>query len=775
MTDLQSPSSLAAALARVRGGVDLRRAADAVASRPDVFHPADPVEGEALAGLLASGAVAVVHDTIADQLRDRMETGHPSLDLDDAGWARLVADHLGGQPPETYGAWVWYPWARRLVHFLPAEEHRALRSDRNRYKITVEEQATLTRARIGVVGLSVGQAIAVTLAMEGIGGELRLADPDALELSNTNRVRAGVEALGVNKAVVAAREIAAFDPYLPVRVFPEGVTDDNLDAFLHEGGRLDVVLEECDDLYTKVRLRERCRSLGIPVVMSSDDRGLIDVERFDLDPSRPLFHGLAGALEAAPLRGLATTDKVPYVLRILGESEISPRLAASLVEIDETISSFPQLATEAQLGGALAADVVRRILLGQLEGSGRWYVDFEQLVRPGTGVPIPEHAAPLGIIACEEATRAPGVIPLARVRKVTEDDVRAIVAHGILAPSAHNCQPWRFVWRRDRLVCLHEVERSAGFLDYGHGAAYLSVGAAVENMTLAAAGMGLAAELELFPEPGDPRVVCALRFGPGTDPGRGDGARLLEQVRLRATNRRKGPRERLPDADRGALLAAAAHHGARLQLIEDTDALREAADVIGEGDRYAFLSKRMHAELMEGIRWTPEEAERTRDGIDVATLELSAGDAAGMRLVSRWGAMKFVGAVGGGKVLEKLSKKAVLASAAVALMTVDGTDPAAFFRGGRALERVWLECGARGIGLHPLAMLPYLFARLERGRGEGYSDPEGATLAALRARYRALFDVPEGHAEPLLFRVAKVPPPSARSLRRHLEDVLSFR
>jgi hypothetical protein len=49
---------------------------------------------------------------------------------------------------------------------------------------------------------------------------------------------------------------------------------------------------------------------------------------------------------------------------------------------------------------------------------------------------------------------------------------------------------------------------------------------------------------------------------------------------------------------------------------------------------------------------------------------------------------------------------------------------------------------------------------------------EKVALAALRTRYRAHFDVPAGHAEALLFRVAYADPPTARSIRRRLEDAL---
>ena len=166
-----------------------------------------------------------------------------------------------------------------------------LRLDRNRNKLTRAEQARERTLRIGVVGLSAGHSIAHVLAMEGLAGEIRLADFDTLELSNLNRIPASVLDLGVNKAVVAARRIAEIDPYLRVVVEPEGVTRENLGAFL-DG--LDVVIEECDSLDMKFLVREAARDRRIPVIMETSDRGVLDVERFDLEPDRPIFHGLLG-------------------------------------------------------------------------------------------------------------------------------------------------------------------------------------------------------------------------------------------------------------------------------------------------------------------------------------------------------------------------------------------------------------------------------------------------------------------------------------------------
>src|SRR6476659_8340554 len=83
--------------------------------------------------------------------------------------------------------WVWYPWRRSLVSVPGPESFRRIRLDRNRNKITSSEQDGFRRLTIGIAGLSVGHAIAHTLALEGLFGRLRLADNDRIELSNLNR------------------------------------------------------------------------------------------------------------------------------------------------------------------------------------------------------------------------------------------------------------------------------------------------------------------------------------------------------------------------------------------------------------------------------------------------------------------------------------------------------------------------------------------------------------------------------------------------------------
>jgi hypothetical protein len=99
------------------------------------------------------------------QLWDLVKTRHPGHRLDEAEHHVLVEQLLARRPDAEYGVWAYYPWSNRLVHLLDEAEFVELRTNRNCYKISPDERDRLARQRIGVVGLSVGQSVALVLAL----------------------------------------------------------------------------------------------------------------------------------------------------------------------------------------------------------------------------------------------------------------------------------------------------------------------------------------------------------------------------------------------------------------------------------------------------------------------------------------------------------------------------------------------------------------------------------------------------------------------------------
>ena len=410
--------------------------------------------------------------TIVEQLKRRPTTtvlDHVSVQRAELG--RLVppvdAEILAEQPRSTY-----YPWRKTLVRMVGPRAYHALRVDRNRLKLTPLEQDRLGRLRVGVIGLSVGHAIAHALAMEGLCGELRLADFDTLETTNLNRLPGTVFDIAQNKAVLAAQRIAEIDPYLAVSIFAAGFSAENADEFMSD---LDVVVEECDSLDIKILVREIARERRIPVIMATSDRGLFDVERFDLEPDRQLFHGLLGDTRLADLAGLSTQEKIPFLLKVLDAGQISTRGAASMVEIGKTLSTWPQLSGDVILGAATAATAVRRIGTGEPLPSGRIRVDLDEIIGSATTPNPPED-----LIGDPGAPEEPSG---------SADPITALAHAAGCAPSGGNMQPWRFEGYDDRLDIFLVPEHS-DLMDVAFRGSYISIGAALFNARCRAAADG---------------------------------------------------------------------------------------------------------------------------------------------------------------------------------------------------------------------------------------------------------------------------------------------
>lgn len=648
--------------------------------------------------------------------------------------------------------WVYYPWRRAVVRLLAPRAFATLRLDRNRNKLTRGEQAAQRALRIGVVGLSAGHVVAHVLAMEGLAGELRLADLDTIALSNLNRIPASVLDLGVNKAVAAARRIGEIDPYLHVEVLSEGVRPDNLDVFL-DG--LDLVIEECDSLDMKLLVRERARAQRIPVLMETSDQGVLDVERFDVEPDRPIFHGLLAGLDSSKLAGLSIEEKAPYVLRILGAGDVSSRGAASLLEIGQTITGWPQLASEVTVGAAAVAAAVRRFGQEGALPSGRVRFDVEEVLA-GIGA-VEVNTEP----ESQMSTPAPIDPPLQ-----SDDPVELIVDAARRAPSGGNVQPWRFEADDDEIRFYIRPERTS-MMDVQYRGSYVAIGAALFNARVAAAALNSLGTVRLFPETGSSEYVATMQLGAVTD---FEIASLNSHVQTRTTNRRIGTASVIPERAVQMLSRGVEQEGARLRFVSEHELINDFAELLADCDRLRFLIPSIHRQMIGELRWPGRDS--LEEGLDVRTLEMGPTEFAAVELLGRPDVMGHLGEWRAGQALGTRTRAAVRASSALAAITVPRADPTWYVRGGAAVERFWLATEKLGLAVQPVSPL-FVFANGEEDLlhlgGERHLDE----IFKLSERFNSLLELSDGEAVALLLRVFDAPRPNVRSIRLPLKRVLS--
>ena len=132
--------------------------------------------------------------------------------------------------------------------------------------VTAAEQRQLRGKKVAIAGLGgVGGVHLLTLARMGIG-RFSVADFDSFDLANFNRqVGASVSTLHRSKAEVLATMARDINPELDLRVFREGLSESNLDAFL-DG--VDLYLDGLDFFAFGARkmVFDACSRRGIPAV-----------------------------------------------------------------------------------------------------------------------------------------------------------------------------------------------------------------------------------------------------------------------------------------------------------------------------------------------------------------------------------------------------------------------------------------------------------------------------------------------------------------------------
>ncbi|MGD0055274.1 MAG: Rv1355c family protein [Acidimicrobiales bacterium] len=707
-----------------------------IARRPLVLDVGERAQREVLRVLREDPSLQVI---------DRLAEQHLQLNQVVPRPARALTQ----EPPR----WVYYPWRRAVVRLLAPRPFSTLRLDRNRNKLTRSEQARQRTLRVGIVGVSAGHSIAHVLAMEGLAGELRLADFDTLELSNLNRIPASVLDLGVNKAVVAARRIAEIDPYLNVVVVPEGITPENLGSFL-DG--LDLVIEECDSLDVKMMVREAARERRIPVIMETSDRGVLDVERFDLEPDRPLFHGLLGDLDSSRLAGLTTEQKGPYVLRMLGALDVSSRGAASLFELGETITAWPQLASEVTLGAVTAAAAVRRFGLAGDLPSGRVRFDVEDVLSGLTPVVV-DLEGEANLLVPPSADPAPD----------GDDPIEHIVDAARRAPSGGNVQPWRFEADAKEIRFYMVPERSTSSMDIAHRGSYVGIGASLFNARVAAASLKSLGPVQLFPEGRPSHHIATMHLGTLSD---ADIAPLHPRVSTRAANRRMGIPTTITKATVELLGRGVEREGARLHFVTERDRIDEIAEVLAASDRLRFLIPHVHEDMLGELRWPGRDS--IEEGMDVRTLELDSAGMAVLDLLGRPDVMGHLAEWRAGKALGARTRVMVGSSSALALITVPRSEPVWYVRGGAAVERFWLSAELHGLAVQPVSPV-FLYAVGEQDLLELGGERHLDEMYRLSERFNGLWDLDEGETMVMVLRVLHAAAPSVRSARLPLDHVLS--
>ena len=339
------------------------------------------------------------------------------------------------------------------------------------------------------------------------------------------------------------------------------------------------------------------------------------------------------------------------------------------------------------------------------------------------------------------------------------------------APSGDNTQPWRFeILAEDRIAIHGHDTRDWCLYDFDGHASHMAHGALLETLRIAATTFGLASCWERRPGTPDTAPIYDVTLLPMArlqpDP-------LAAHITTRTVQRRAMRTTPLTPAARDALRAAVGSNY-ELVFLEGFAMRRRVAKLLWDNARIRLTCPEAFEVHRQIIEW---HARFSRERIPAAALGAGPLTVSLMRwAMGSWRRVDFMNRYLFGTVVPRIELDVVPALACAAHVLMKSRQPLLtagdYVLAGSAMQRLWLTATDVGLHLQP-QMTPVIFrwyARTERAFSARRDLMDRA--AALADDFDRLAEAGPQEAFAFFCRVGRSDPPTARSLRLELSDLM---
>jgi hypothetical protein len=271
-----------------------------------------------------------------------------------------------------------------------------------------------------------------------------------------------------------------------------------------------------------------------------------------------------------------------------------------------------------------------------------------------------------------------------RSEALPREELLDLVRHAVMAPSGHNTQPWQFAISERTIEIRADFTRRLPVVDPDDHALFISLGAALENLRIAACRRGLEPEVDYFPRAAADSLVVRI-----TGSGRPVENELFHAIPERQSTRSDYDGRTIPSAELRALEEAGAERGVRVRIFTGKPEIEDIVELVMEGNRRQMNDRAFVRELIDWVRFSRSEAETHGDGL--------IGAAMGMPSVPRWLGEPIMKALLRPGAEASRAAKRIRGSSALVLFVAEKHEREHWVRLGQSFERVALAATLRGI------------------------------------------------------------------------------
>ena len=648
---------------------------------------------------------------------------------------------------------------------------------RNLGLISLSEQYALTEKKIAIPGMGgVGGHHLINLTRLGIG-KFNIADFDSFEIGNTNRqYGAKLSNYNCDKVSVMEKEALDINPFIEINVFKEGINEKNIDSFL-EG--VDLVIDGLDFFAFNTRrlLFNKAKQKGIYVITAG-----------------PIGFS-AALLVFSPFSGLSF-DKYFDVNDKSLEPEVYLNFALGLVPkathrnyIDKRYIKInekqgPSLTIGCSFATSVACTEAIRILLNRpkIKSTPHFYqYDLYErkftsgYLRWGLKGPIMKIIRYLGkkqIERQENYLRPPELIELSTetdCSNISKEKLNYILTAATLAPSGDNCQPWKFKTVDDTILIYLNCAVDNSLYNFDQRASYISCGAAIFNMIIAASNLSLKVQIQYKNQTDqmdrEMRKIATLKFIYDSSV---KTSSLVSMISKRHTNRTKFKKIKISSAHVSELTSCS---NDKIDIIftDQSNDIKIVSKIVHQLDRLRCQNKNLHEHLMNHIMFSDEEARLKKYGFHTGNLNISFFEKIFLKITRPWKIANILfNYLGFDFVVADVSRKATIDASGLILIKGQDSSLESYVKIGEIFQELWLKATLLGFDIQPM-FIANIFMSINLLKPE-LLKPKEKRISDLNSQLLSqIFSLKKGEIPYILIRIGKGTIPIQGSLRKELD------
>lgn len=283
------------------------------------------------------------------------------------------------------------------------------------------------------------------------------------------------------------------------------------------------------------------------------------------------------------------------------------------------------------------------------------------------------------------------------VRETDYKGIPDLLKWAVLAPSSHNTQPWRFSVDGNSIVVSPDFERRLQVSDTANRELYLSLGAAIGNLKVAAHYFGWETAEVIDEQEGVISKKIELQRGYKRTL---EDEELFRAITKRVSNRRSHQNKVVPQKMQEAVQRFASDSGIQIELVEDSRQKSKIGELTGQGEEEAFSNINFRSELE---KWVRPSSTKDRDGMPISGLVSPYGRLPNFFVEKGFWAVVKSG-IGAGEAASITKKLISQQTAGVGVISAPD-DPQSWMRAGELFEKIALKATSLGLSTSVLAVL----------------------------------------------------------------------